>query len=401
MKILMAMGFVSLLFAFAVSAARSRRLVFIKAYILMTAFLPLSALVISLLSAGEAVGSLLPPGPSIARAAGSFKILQPQNSALPALILLTYAFIASGLLLKLAVSYFDTRRRLARGRKISMAGGEAYACEGITSPFSFGLFPPRIYVPADFSERNSPEAVRMALAHERNHIRSGDPAWKILSLAARAAVFFSPAAWWLHRRLDLEMEIECDRRTIENAGVTANAYGHFLLDALAQSAPSNPLLTYMSETNIKRRITAMKTKRSSGRVAAVICGLIAALGSVTAIAASAGVARFSGQYMIKAQILVDGQLVSTPQIVTLSGEEATIEMKTLHPETELKLKIVASDYAELADAIELKMSLEYKNSDRKFSANPHMAVMPGEEGTVTLASDAKGSLEMKIKAERQ
>jgi hypothetical protein len=30
-----------------------------------------------------------------------------------------------------------------------------------------------------------------------------------------------------------------------------------------------------------------------------------------------------------------------------------------------------------------------------------MAVMPGEEGTVTLASDAKGSLEMKIKAERQ
>jgi hypothetical protein len=367
----------------------------------MTAALPVLVLLISVASAGEAVGSLLPPGPSLARAAGPLKVLQTQNSALPALILLTYSFIASGLLLRLAFSYFDTRRRLAGARKISAGGREVYACEGIVSPFSFGLFRPRIYLPPGFLERHTPEAARMALAHEENHIRSRDPAWKILSLAARAAVFFSPAAWWLHRRLDLEMEIECDRRTIESARVTANAYGHFLLDAIAPASPPNPMLTYMSETNIKRRITAMKTKRSSKKIAVVLCGLLTALGSATAIAASAGVARFSGQYMIKAQILVDGRLVSTPQIVTLSGEEATIEMKTLNPETELKLKVVAGDYAELADAIELKMSLEYKNSDRKFSANPHMAVMPGEEGTVMLASDAKGSLEMKITAERR
>lgn len=403
MKILLASMGVSLLFALLLPWLKSGRLIFLKSYLALLITIPLAAWGLRLVGTANVIGDYLyAPGAiaySVSRSRQLPQILDGE-SALGFLLLSGYFLVAGVMVAWILISYLRARIYLARSVSSQWNDMRIFLSSYVPSPVTFGIFRPRIYAPKEFLQNSSSQDLRLAIEHEWNHVRSHDPAWKLISLLARAALWFSPAAWWLTHQFELELEIDCDRRTLESARVTVSEYGKFLVEACQISQTSFALASHVFQTDIKRRIVAMKTTRTSLNLIGGLCMILALLGSATAIAASAGASRFSGQYMIKAQIFVDGQLVSTPQIVSLKNEEALIEMKSRHPETELKLKVVATDFKDRPEAIELKMSVEYKNADRQVSANPHIAVLPGEQGSVTIAQDPQGTFEMKLEAQR-
>lgn len=67
-----------------------------------------------------------------------------------------------------------------------------------------------------------------AVKHEREHARGGDHLTLLYSGLAVAAFPWSPAVWWMCRRLRAAIEIDCDRRVI-GSGISAAEYGSLLL----------------------------------------------------------------------------------------------------------------------------------------------------------------------------
>ena len=101
--------------------------------------------------------------------------------------------------------------------------------------------------------------------HEREHARAGDHL--ALLYAALVAVIFpwSPAIWWMCRRLGAAVEIDCDRRVIAS-GVPASEYGNLLLGigAARQAGGLFALGMATSESVLERRLRTMS--RESGRI---------------------------------------------------------------------------------------------------------------------------------------
>lgn len=385
------------------------RLKFLKANIISTWVVIASSSAILMLNAGKAVGSLLPANETLNRVVSASQaqmlIFESDNSSISHLILGLYMIGLFIMMAKLLRSYLQMRKLLLDSSGVTIANRKVRITEMTTSPFSFGLLNPQIFVPAEFIKMRSREEVDVMLEHEETHIKHGDPQWKLVSLLSKAILFFMPTASYLHRQLDLEMEIECDRVTMLSTRLSIQQYGTLLIDTVAalQNSQPNPMFAYMSNTNLTRRIQAMTAKTLHRPVLTTIFGTLILAASMTAIAATSGVSKFKGQYKVKAEIILDGKIVSSPRFIVLPNEPASLEMKSDHPKSALRMMLTAADFSsdDIADGIDLKMNLDYKTQTSSFRANPHVVVTPGLEGTVTIGSNTNNTLEMRITAERQ
>lgn len=386
-----------------------RRLIFLKANIVLVWFVLSTSTVVLLMNAGHAIGALLPANDVLDRAVSVSQarvlLFESDSSSVSHLILGLYLLGLFIMLIRFVYSYVQMRRLLLNSSGLHIADRQVRMIESVTSPFSFGFLNPQIFVPSEFLTNRSGEEIEVMLAHEETHVRNRDPQWKLLSLLTRTLLFFTPTASYLHRQLDLEMEIACDQLTMLKTKLSIQQYGNLLIDTVInlQSSQPNPMFAYMSNTNLRRRIQAMTAKTSHRPILTTIFGTLILAASVTAIAATSGISKFKGQYKLKAEIILDGKIVSSPQFIVLPNEPASLEMGSEHPESSLQMMVTAADFssADIADGIDLKMALDYKTQNRRFRANPRIVVVPGEEGTVTIGSDSNDTLEMRIKAERQ
>ncbi|MBX2989115.1 MAG: M56 family metallopeptidase [Bdellovibrionaceae bacterium] len=386
-----------------------QRVKFLRLGIGATWTVALLSIFILSLNAGRAIGQLLPVAGPMGKIIDGSKarvlIFEGDSSVVVRAMLIGYLIGLAIMSIQIISAYLKMRRLLLNSSSVSAMGQDVRSAPLAESPFSFGFLNPQIFLPAHFLSEQSTDALRVMLIHERTHVQNHDPQWKLISLLTRAVFFFSPASWYMHRKLDLETEIECDRLTMRESGLEFQKYGNLLLDAVAvlQSSKQSPMFTYMSDSNLRGRIEAMKAKTIQRPSLSILFGSLVLIASATAIAATTGISKVKGQYKVKAEILVDGKVVSTPQFIVLPNEPASLEMKAEHPEAALRMMLTASDYssADIANGIDLKMAVDYKTHDRSFRANPRVVVAPGEEGVVTIGSGANNTMEMKITAERQ
>lgn len=148
-------------------------------------------------------------------------------------------------------------------------------------PAVFGLVRPSIVVPRWLLDCPS-EVRRLALLHEREHVRARDPALLAFSATLVALTPWNPVAWWLFARLRAAVELDCDRRVLRR-GADAHAYGAMLLGIAGRTAsPRAALALVEPAVLLERRIREMTRGRSKGRIAR---GL--ALASLCAIAVAA------------------------------------------------------------------------------------------------------------------
>ena len=170
---------------------------------------------------------------------------------------------AAGMAIYAAGSDLRLRRRVRESVPLE---GNVRLCDGISTPFLLGLVRPSVYLPTAL-----PEADRgWVLAHEKTHLRRGDPWWKALGFVLLTVYWFDPLAWLCFALFCRDLETACDEAVIRNYSVQdRQSYAETLLRC---SAPGFSLAAPLafSEGNVKGRIRAIARYRKPAVVFSVL-----------------------------------------------------------------------------------------------------------------------------------
>ena len=164
--------------------------------------------------------------------------------------------------------YLILRRKLAEAMPLQ---GEIYLADRISSPFVMGIFQPRIYLPSStpMNER------RFIVAHERHHIRRGDPVWKLLGYIALCLHWFNPLVWLAFCLAGKDMEMSCDEAVIKRLGEHTRAdYSQALLRLATHKRMVSGMPLAFGEGDTKGRVRNMaKWKKPKVWVSALCAAL--------------------------------------------------------------------------------------------------------------------------------
>ena len=89
-----------------------------------------------------------------------------------------------------------------------------YECDGISSPFVFGILRPRIYVPCGMPR----DQREMVVLHEKCHLKRKDHLVKLLSFVLLGIYWFHPLVWIGWRCMCGDMEMSCDEAVLKRLG---------------------------------------------------------------------------------------------------------------------------------------------------------------------------------------
>ena len=197
----------------------------------------------------------------------------PQNSADPIQILTAIAAIVWVIGMAAVLSYglwgsWKVHRQTATATRME---GNVWQAENIGSPFILGLIHPKIFIPY----RLSPEALGYVLAHERYHLRRGDPIVKAFAFLLLSVHWFNPLCWVAFWLMDRDMEMSCDEHVLATLG-SRKAYSTTLLSFAANRRfPLGTPLAF-GEHSVRRRIrNALHWRRPKAAVT-VVCTLLCA-----------------------------------------------------------------------------------------------------------------------------
>jgi beta-lactamase regulating signal transducer with metallopeptidase domain len=178
--------------------------------------------------------------------------------------------LASAVLLGLVLRGFRlVARSRATWRDDSVDGHRVLLSDDV-GPAVVGVLSPNIVLPRWVLKLNEAERAMM-LAHEREHIRAGDPRLLLLSAIAVALFPWNAALWLLVQRLRLAVEIDCDARVLRAVN-RPREYGMLLLTVGVRHTKSLPLAASLAERRplLERRILAMTSLRPARPVLASI-----------------------------------------------------------------------------------------------------------------------------------
>jgi len=172
--------------------------------------------------------------------------------------------------------------RIARVARAITMEGEVVALTPNTGPGARCFGTPRIVVPARLASLDAAQRA-LLIAHEREHLRAGDPQVLLASLVALALTPWNPALWVIARRLRTSIELDCDARVLA-AGAEVRTYGELLLTVAARRPPR--LATYLAfaaaPSSLERRIRAMTSRQSLGIPRTLCAGAVVVAAVVTA-----------------------------------------------------------------------------------------------------------------------
>ncbi len=152
------------------------------------------------------------------------------------------------MLLTAAVSWLNLHRKV----RTSLPMGEGIRiCEGIPSPFLFGLFRPRIYLPAHLPE----ETAQYVIAHERAHLRRHDHWKKPLGYLVLALHWFNPLVWIGFILFCRDAEHACDEMVIREMGTShKKPYAHALISCSTGHGRPSPCPVAFGEEAVQHRV---------------------------------------------------------------------------------------------------------------------------------------------------
>lgn len=183
----------------------------------------------------------------------------------------------SVLLVALAIRSRLRLRHRRRGWEWSSVEGVEVLASEKTGPAVIGVLDPVLVLPGWVLEL-APGKRRMVLRHELEHRDARDPVLLAAGLAALVASPWNPALWWIVRRLQLAIELDCDRRVLAD-GTSPGDYGALLLE-ITRGRRVEPLpVAGLGERNsrLERRIRAMTETIPTFRTARVV--LLALVGA--------------------------------------------------------------------------------------------------------------------------
>ena len=153
------------------------------------------------------------------------------------------------------------RKSVAGMERVSLDNTVVSVTDMNVTPFTVGLFAPKIVIPKVMLESYSRDELKSVIQHERTHIRLGHLwfglAWDIL----RCLLWVNPFLTIFQKQFRADLEDICDRVCIQNSGRSAHEYGLVLLKTLkllrSGTEGTPPAVTYAGERefeDMKRRM---------------------------------------------------------------------------------------------------------------------------------------------------
>lgn len=133
-------------------------------------------------------------------------------------------------------------------------GDNIYICDDIASPFIFGIFRPRIYLPSGMEESNS----KYVIAHERAHLKRLDHLWKPFGFLVLSIHWFNPLVWVAYVMLCRDIEFACDEKVIKNMNMEdKKRYSMALVTGNVSRKMIAACPVSFGETGVKERVKSV------------------------------------------------------------------------------------------------------------------------------------------------
>jgi len=94
-----------------------------------------------------------------------------------------------------------------------------YVTDHIPGPLVVGMIKPKIYLPSDLDVKEH----SYIILHEKQHIRRGDPIFKMVAYIALCIHWFNPLVWLFFKLFVKDMEMSCDEAVIQKMGESIRA----------------------------------------------------------------------------------------------------------------------------------------------------------------------------------
>lgn len=178
----------------------------------------------------------------------------------------------AGILLYGMVSYLILQWQIRA--RIEIQDG-VYICDEVSSPFIFGFFRPKIYLPSGLN----PETTGYVLLHEKIHLRRKDHWWKPLGYFLLAIYWFNPLLWVAYILLCRDIEQSCDEKVISQMNAREKqGYSLALVSCSQQRRMITVCPVAFGQVSVKTRIKAIVSyKKPSFWIllsSMVLCALI-------------------------------------------------------------------------------------------------------------------------------
>ena len=155
------------------------------------------------------------------------------------------------MLLYLMISWFRIARRVRFAIPDEWEGVKYYRCDEIDSPFLFGFFRTRIYVPFGLCG----EDLSYVLKHEMVHRQRRDYLIKPIGYLLLTIYWFNPFVWAAYILLCRDVELACDERVIrELGGEYKKEYASALLTYSVNRRTIAACPVAFGETSVKGRV---------------------------------------------------------------------------------------------------------------------------------------------------
>ena len=150
-----------------------------------------------------------------------------------------------------AVSWLRVRRQV---RESILAEDGVFLCDRISSPFIFGLFRPRIYLPDDLDGNSRGHVI----AHEQAHLARRDHWWKPLGFALLTINWFNPLLWLAYALLCRDIEMACDEKVVRDLSVEEKkSYSAALLGCSINPRRITACPLAFGEVGVKQRVKSV------------------------------------------------------------------------------------------------------------------------------------------------
>jgi len=189
----------------------------------------------------------------------------------------TILLVLWGIANAVRVSRLVRRSRGSRGADIERTvvdGVEVVVTDGL-GPATTGLLRQRVLLPRWVLALPVAQR-RYVVRHEEEHRRSHDAALLCVASLLVALMPWNVPLWWLLRRLQLAIEMDCDRRVVAALGAPAS-YGELLLTVatVANRGPRLQPALLGGVGMLEQRITALVAPASRGVVLRIAAPLLA------------------------------------------------------------------------------------------------------------------------------
>lgn len=191
----------------------------------------------------------------------------------------------------------------------------------IASPVCYGIFHPRIILPAALGLTDT-ELLEFILLHEMVHIRRLDAVWKLLLSVICCAYWLNPAVWVFGYFFDRDLELSCDERVLRQLkSDKREEYANTLVGMAASiSGIEFAAQGFSRASALEERIVSVMRYQKKMPIWAIVLCVLLMLGTMTAFAAAPQSADFKMPSLLDMAISLHG----SPGSVLSAGEDGKL-----------------------------------------------------------------------------